>query len=331
MRNSAFVQWLLCELALARPAHGEAAQSDRLVLDVAGGNGKVGALLALLHGIPCVIIDPARVRLSQRMTRDVVRKALSKALHSPDETTSELNRGFRCEGMDADVRAPCAGWLHPKGVAEAGPYDSPAAEAAAVRAAIGALTAAGLRHVCAPFTMAFPAEHPALWARATACVGMHPDQATDAIVDLCLATPKPFAVVPCCVFPRLFNTRVLRSRRAATAACVPDREQRITAATRSGAGEARIATRACTRGDSERAHASTACAALSTAPQEWVETPVRSYEEYIEWLRAKDGAIRSAELDGVPGRSLVLFCTRPGALCVAIGADAGGSPSAARV
>ena len=32
-------------------------------------------------------------------------------------------------------------------------------------------------------------------------VGMHPDQATEPIVDAALAMGKPFAVVPCCVFP----------------------------------------------------------------------------------------------------------------------------------
>jgi Zinc finger C-x8-C-x5-C-x3-H type (and similar) len=34
-------------------------------------------------------------------------------------------------------------------------------------------------------------------------VGMHPDQATDAIVDCALQAGIPFAVVPCCVFPSL--------------------------------------------------------------------------------------------------------------------------------
>jgi hypothetical protein len=41
-------------------------------------------------------------------------------------------------------------------------------------------------------------------------VGLHPDQATDAIVDAALAFQKPFAVVPCCVFPYLFTHRRLR-------------------------------------------------------------------------------------------------------------------------
>lgn len=33
-------------------------------------------------------------------------------------------------------------------------------------------------------------------------VGLHPDQATDSIVDFALQHSKSFAVVPCCVFPR---------------------------------------------------------------------------------------------------------------------------------
>ena len=37
---------------------------------------------------------------------------------------------------------------------------------------------------------------------ASALIGMHSDQATEAIVDAALALNKPFAVVPCCVFKK---------------------------------------------------------------------------------------------------------------------------------
>jgi hypothetical protein len=37
--------------------------------------------------------------------------------------------------------------------------------------------------------------------------GMHSDQATEEIIDLALAHNMPFAVVPCCVFPKLFTHR----------------------------------------------------------------------------------------------------------------------------
>ncbi|CAE8589585.1 unnamed protein product, partial [Polarella glacialis] len=40
---------------------------------------------------------------------------------------------------------------------------------------------------------------------------MHPDEATDSVVDAALAARRPFAVVPCCVFPRLFQERRLHA------------------------------------------------------------------------------------------------------------------------
>eukprot|EP01063_Lacrimia_lanifica_P026977 TRINITY_DN3724_c0_g1_i1.p1 TRINITY_DN3724_c0_g1~~TRINITY_DN3724_c0_g1_i1.p1 ORF type:complete len:411 (+),score=112.79 TRINITY_DN3724_c0_g1_i1:73-1233(+) len=42
-------------------------------------------------------------------------------------------------------------------------------------------------------------------------VGLHPDEATDPIVDYAVAARKPFAVVPCCVFGRQFPHRRIRS------------------------------------------------------------------------------------------------------------------------
>ena len=38
-------------------------------------------------------------------------------------------------------------------------------------------------------------------------VGLHPDEATEAIVDVALQVEKSFAIVPCCVFPSLFPHR----------------------------------------------------------------------------------------------------------------------------
>jgi hypothetical protein len=44
----------------------------------------------------------------------------------------------------------------------------------------------------------------------SAVLGLHPDQATEACVDFALATNKPFAVVPCCVFSSLFRNRRMK-------------------------------------------------------------------------------------------------------------------------
>lgn len=67
----------------------------------------------------------------------------------------------------------------------------------------------GFTHVCALLDGEFAASQAghAILSSCSALVGLHPDQATDAIVDAAVRFGKPFAVVPCCVFPSLFPQR----------------------------------------------------------------------------------------------------------------------------
>ncbi|KAI9906719.1 hypothetical protein PsorP6_003388 [Peronosclerospora sorghi] len=46
-----------------------------------------------------------------------------------------------------------------------------------------------------------------LFANCSVLVGMHPDEATEAIVDAALTLRKPFAIVPFCVMSRVFPDR----------------------------------------------------------------------------------------------------------------------------
>lgn len=46
-----------------------------------------------------------------------------------------------------------------------------------------------------------------LYSNCSLVVGLHPDQATEFIVDYAVQQQLPFAVVPCCVFPRMFPHR----------------------------------------------------------------------------------------------------------------------------
>ena len=48
-----------------------------------------------------------------------------------------------------------------------------------------------------------------LVAQSSCVVGLHPDQPTEDIVDLALIHNKPFACIPCCVFPGMFTMRRL--------------------------------------------------------------------------------------------------------------------------
>eukprot|EP01089_Gocevia_fonbrunei_P010997 TRINITY_DN24040_c0_g1_i1.p1 TRINITY_DN24040_c0_g1~~TRINITY_DN24040_c0_g1_i1.p1 ORF type:complete len:351 (+),score=53.81 TRINITY_DN24040_c0_g1_i1:33-1085(+) len=43
-----------------------------------------------------------------------------------------------------------------------------------------------------------------IFSNSSILIGMHPDEATQPILEYALAHDKPFAIVPCCVFPNLF-------------------------------------------------------------------------------------------------------------------------------
>ena len=55
-----------------------------------------------------------------------------------------------------------------------------------------------------PISPAFQAAEHERLASASLLAGMHPDQATEPIVDAALRLKLPFAIVPCCVFAREF-------------------------------------------------------------------------------------------------------------------------------
>ena len=59
-----------------------------------------------------------------------------------------------------------------------------------------------MRRIQAMFDPAFVDSEYDLVKNCTLIIGMHPDEATEEIVDMALHLKKPFAVVPCCVFPK---------------------------------------------------------------------------------------------------------------------------------
>ena len=67
--------------------------------------------------------------------------------------------------------------------------------------------ASTMPELCEQIQTEFTRENWHLFKDSSVVIGMHPDQATEAIVDFALEYNKPFAVVPCCVFPDLFNHR----------------------------------------------------------------------------------------------------------------------------
>jgi hypothetical protein len=195
--------------APSRPSSGR-----RAVADIAGGGGTLSFELHVRHGLECVLVDPRQVSLSPRQRnawRNLRRRAAVAGSGTPawdaheraarwvrvaeeEETRrrrSHLERVLVNTGEDAEALAgpgfrpgsgPGPGTRSPENLA-------------------------GFEHVEAEFWGDVTDPVGRRLATCDVLVGMHPDQATEAIVDAALALGKPFAVVPCCVFPELFPDR----------------------------------------------------------------------------------------------------------------------------
>jgi hypothetical protein len=101
-------------------------------------------------------------------------------------------------------------------------------------------------------------------------VGFHPDQATEAIIDLALYLKVPFCIVPCCVFPREFPNRFL-----------------FTSSTSPGHSPKNNCSGNVNDNDKQRIK----------KEQPKVKVRVRDYHTLIEYLKNKDKRIRVDELN----------------------------------
>ena len=189
------------------------------VADVAGGGGVLSFELHVRHGLGATLCDPAAVSVSARQlnTWKNLRKRASRAgVGSPEHnawrradawvrTASEEGTRRRREHAErvlryADVSdVDDADWFDDDESAVAG------SEArASTRASSDDAT---FEHLASEFWGDLDGPLGEAIARCDVLVGMHPDQATEPVVDAAIALGKPFAVVPCCVFPELFPAR----------------------------------------------------------------------------------------------------------------------------
>ena len=148
------------------------------VLDVAGGRGDVSWELHTVRGVPCTLVEP-RARKLNRLQHKWLKKR-------------EVNVGNGVTTDSAEPRPP------------RGDDDDDDENAA------GAL-------LCPQVRAEFGADTYARFAECSVVVGMHPDQATESIMAFAKAHRKPFAIVPCCVFPALFPHRRVPADEAAGA------------------------------------------------------------------------------------------------------------------
>ena len=219
------------------------------VADIAGGG-------ALRWSCTCATgasasWDPAFVALAAAARRGATpkaRRAQRRARRRVARSRAELGAGRRAGAARAQgrARAPRAVTDAARRDPEADPEDASSEDASSEDASSEDASVARFEHFASEFWGDLDGELGAAIRACDVLVGMHPDQATEPIVDAALRLNKPFAVVPCCVFPDAFPERALDG------------------------------------------------------------APVRSYAQFLDYLRAKDPGIETAYLP-FQGRSRVLY------------------------
>lgn len=236
------------------------------VVDIAGGNGGLSYDLSVRFGIKTVLIEPREVVLNsinrKRMSklcelRDAIRRGEVNPNWSkrPNYGDYEEDDGVVLEEAE---NAAYRGGLPFTHVRQEFHFKPATAADKYLTSQDIARDAPGTDKLLSP-------EIRTHLERCTAIVGIHPDQATEPIVDAALAFNKSFAVLPCCVFA---NENPHRS--VPNPSYVPGRE--------------------CNEED-QTTHA---------------RIPVRTYEQLVQYLLAKDPSICVAHL-GFEGRNTVLY------------------------
>lgn len=100
----------------------------------------------------------------------------------------------------------------------------------------------------------------------TCLVGLHPDQCTEAILNMALRHGKSVVIIPCCVFPSLFPLRMLRGSNASI------------------------------NYDGERPDNYATNGTEKSLPIHTNERPVQSYSDFIQYLLQKDSRLRHTTL-----------------------------------
>ena len=189
--NQVFAKWLVDTFGLSkvRGEHGAG------VVDVAGGRGLLSFELALEHDVPATLIEPKKLNLNKKLRKRI--KKWSKRFEG---------EGIKVEGGGFDDRndSTDAPYEHPT----VSNPTSPSEPTGPVR--VICATFEGIdceRNETSDEQAKIDTEIHNAVERSSVLIAVHPDQATDAVIETALHLKKPFAVVPCCVFSDLNQHR----------------------------------------------------------------------------------------------------------------------------
>jgi len=177
------------------------------VLVVAGGNGTLGLELYNFNDFPTILFDPRPFlkfdNFARRASFGIYHRTACFQKYNTVSVAELIERGVR---MPTHIRLFFSSWCW----REEDPVNW---EEEKQRAREIRWTSTGLKpndnqeELDLQLPISSPEELRELLQSVSVIVGLHPDQATEAIVDFAIASGKPYAIVPCCVYPGDFPKR----------------------------------------------------------------------------------------------------------------------------
>jgi hypothetical protein len=216
-RASLFADFLLAEYGEERLRSGAG------VVDVAGGKGELAFELHCRRGIQTTLIEPRPQKLTKAQ-RKYFKAQRRKQPQQPQGGGANLvgsgsGSGITDAAAMGRARAQAEAAQMPRQFrcffcphllsdddSRNGSNAAAAATATAQQDSTAVVTAAELPVM----SVEEKSQLRSLLQQCSVVVGMHPDEATEPLVDFAIGLNKPWAVVPCCVFAHAFPGRTLR-------------------------------------------------------------------------------------------------------------------------
>ena len=169
-------------------------EEGSVVVDVAGGKGELAARLSYCHKINVCIIDPRKADVSKCFIDVVLPKLPKKWQQIYLEKSGDNQETYlRDDVIEKRVNQIVSNF-------DSSIFDAPNLSDFPMHKIDKSLKNDIIDVV----------------SNCSLMIGMHADSATEAIVDVAMAYNKPFVVVPCCVFPKLFDNRILDGKKVTT-------------------------------------------------------------------------------------------------------------------
>ena len=143
-----------------------------LILDIAGGKGEVAFESSIKRGLQTVVVDPRPIKTTKKQVQQLKFRLESQLKLVDGLKISPLARFLYHKRYATKEIDNIQGWFY---------EDFATIDESEIE----------------------------LVEKASILIGMHPDSATDAIMKVAIRFSKPFAIVPCCVFPTQFPKRRL--------------------------------------------------------------------------------------------------------------------------